>query len=168
MLVYAAWVDAVAMGRAGVRRGGVLCRLRGAFVGMARFRGGGRWLSLAVGKPAVAGLRLPACRKLLSFCGGMLLFDPQMTLFALELLHSCGGMLYFIEAMLHSGRERSSFNLAMLHSVYERSSLARVMLHSGRGMLYLAGGMLHSAHEHLLLGAEMLYLGAEKGRVSIA
>ena len=128
------------MGRAGVRRGGVLCRLRGAFVGMVRFRGGGRWPSLVVGKPAVAGPRLPACRKLLSFCGGMLLFDPQMTLFALELLHSCGGMLYFIEAMLHSRR----------------------------GMLYLAGEMLHSAHEHLLLGAEMLHLGAEKGRVSVA
>lgn len=168
MLVYAAWVDAVAMGRAGVRRGGVLCRLRGAFVGMARFRGGGRWLSLAVGKPAVAGLRLPACRKLLSFCGGMLLFDPQMTLFALELLHSCGGMLYFIKAMLHSGRKRSLFSLAMLHSWCERSSLDRVMLHSGCGMLYLAGEMLHSTHEHLLLGAEMLHLGAEKGRVSVA
>lgn len=89
-------MDAVAMGRAGVRRGGVLCGLRGAFVGMVRFRGGGRLLLLAVGKPVVAGLRLPVCRKLLSFCGGMLLFDPQMTLFALELLHSCGGMLYFI------------------------------------------------------------------------
>ena len=156
------------MGRAGVRRGGVLCRLRGAFVGMACFRGGGRWLSLAVGKPVVAGLRLPVCRKLLSFCGGMLLFDPQMTLFALELFHSCGGMLYFIEAMLHSGRERSSFNMEMLHSGCERSSLARVMLHSGCGMLYLAGEMLHSAHEHLLLGGEMLHLGAEKGSASIA
>jgi len=121
---------------------------------MVRFRGGGRWLSLAVGKPAVAGLRLPVCRKLLSFCGGMLLFDPQMTLFALELLHSFGGMLYFVKAMLHSGRERSSFNVAMLHSGGERSSLARVMLHSGRGMLYLAG--------------EMLHLGAEKGSASIA
>ncbi len=96
MLVYAAWVDAVAMGRAGVRCGGVLCRLRGAFVGMACFRGGGRWPSLAVGKPAVAGPSLPVCRKLLFFCGGMLLFDPQMTLFALELFHSGGGMLYFI------------------------------------------------------------------------
>ena len=135
---------------------------------MVRFRGGGRWLSLAVGKPAVAGPRLPACRRLLFFCGGMLLFDPQMTLFALELLHSCGGMLYLIKSMLHSGRERSSFNLAMRHLVYEISSLARVMLHSGRGMLYLAGEMLHSAHEHLLLGAEMLHLGAEKGRVSVA
>jgi len=155
------------MGRAGVRCGGVLCRLRGAFVGMVRFRGGGRWPSLAVGKPAVAGPRLPACRKLLFFCGGMLLFDPQMTLFALELLHSCGGMLYFIKAILHSRRERSSFNLAMLHPGCKRSSLARVMLHSGRGMLYLAGGMLHSAHEHLLLGAVMLHLGAEKGRVSM-
>ena len=38
-LVYAAWVDAVAMGRAGVRRGGVLCRLRGAFVGDGAFSG---------------------------------------------------------------------------------------------------------------------------------
>jgi hypothetical protein len=161
-------VDAVAMGRAGVRRGGVLCRLRGAFVGDGVFSGGGRWPSLAVGKPAVAGPRLPACRKLLFFCGGMLLFEPQMTLFALELFHSGGGMLYFIEAVLHSGRERSSFNLAMLHSDCERSSLARVMLHSGRGMLYLAGGMLHSAHEHLLLGAVMLHLGAEKGRVGVA
>ena len=142
------------MGRAGVRRGGVLCRLRGAFVGDGVFSGGGRWLSLAVGKPAVAGPHLPACRKLLSFCDGMLLFDTQLTLFALELLHSCGGMLYFIEAMLHSGRERSSFNLATLHSGGERSSLARVMLHSGRGMLYLAG--------------EMLHLGAEKGSASIA
>ena len=121
---------------------------------MVRFRGGGRWLSLAVGKPVVAGPRLPACRKLLSFCDGMLLFDTQLTLFALELLHSCGGMLYFIEAMLHSGRERSSFNLAMLHS--------------GHGMLYLAGEMLHSAHEHLLLGAVMLHLGKEKGRVGVA
>ena len=135
---------------------------------MVRFRGGGRWLSLAVGKPAVAGPRLPACRKLLSFCGGMLLFDPQMTLFALELFHSCGGMLYFIEAMLHSGRERSSFNMEMLHSGCERSSLARVMLHSGHGMLYLAGAMIHSTHKNLLLGAEMLHLGAEKGRVSVA
>ena len=170
------------MGRAGVRRGGVLCRLRGAFVGDGVFSGGGRWLLLAVGKPAVAGPRLPACRKLLSFCDGMLLFDPQMTMFALELLHSCGGMLYFIEAMLHSGRERSSFNVAMLysgrerssfnlemlHSGCERSSLACVVLHSGRGMLYLAGEMLHSVHEHLLLGAEMLHLGAEKGRVGVA
>ena len=98
----------------------------------------------------------------------MLLFDPQMTLFALELLHSCGGMLYFIEGMLHSGREGSSFNLEMLHPVYERSSLARVMFHYGCGMLYLAGEVLHSAHEHLLLGAEMLHLGAEKGRVGVA
>ena len=156
------------MGRAGVRRGGVLCRLRGAFVGDGVFSGGGRWPSLAVGKPAVAGPRLPACRKLLSFCDGMLLFDTQLTLFALELLHSCGGMLYFIEAMLHSRRERSLLSLEMLHSVSERSSLARVMLHYGCGMLYLAGEVLHSAHEHLLLGAEMLHLGAEKGRVSIA
>jgi len=38
-LVYAAWMDAVAMGRAGVRRGGVLCRLRGAFVGDGVFSG---------------------------------------------------------------------------------------------------------------------------------
>ena len=38
-LVYAARVDAVAMGRAGVRRGGVLCRLRGAFVGDGAFSG---------------------------------------------------------------------------------------------------------------------------------
>ena len=135
---------------------------------MVRFRGGGRWLSLAVGKPAVAGPSLPVCRKLLFFCGGMLLFDPQMTLFALELLHSFGGMLYFVKAMLHSGRERSSFNLAMLYSGCERSSLARVMLHSGHGMLYLAGAMIHSTHKNLLLGAEMLHLGAVKGRVSIA
>ena len=151
-----------------MRRGGVLCRLRGAFVGDGVFSGGGRWPSLAVGKPAVAGPRLPACRKLLSFCDGMLLFDTQLTLFALELLHSCGGMLYFIEAMLHSGREKSSFNMEMLHSGCERSSLARVMLYSGCGMLYLAGVMLHSTHEHLLLGGEMLHLGAEKGSASIA
>ena len=156
------------MGRAGVRRGGVLCGLRGAFVGMVRFRGGGRWLLLAVGKPVVAGLRLPVCRKLLSFCGGMLLFDPQMTLFALELFHSCGEMLYFIKSMLHSGRERSSFNLAMRHLVYEISSLTGVMRHSGCGMLYLAGEVLYSEHEQFLLGAEILHLDAEKGSGRVA
>ena len=156
------------MGRAGVRCGGVLCRLRGAFVGEASDVLATESISLVVGKPAVAGPRLPACRELLFFCGGMLLFDPQMTLFALELFHSCGEMLYFIKSMLHSGRERSSFNLAMRHLVYEISSLTGVMRHSGCGMLYLAGEVLYSEHEQFLLGAEILHLDAEKGSGRVA
>jgi len=79
--VYAVRVDAVAIGRAGARCGGVCglahehaARQRG-FVqaarrfpeGVVRFRGGGRWLSAAVGKPALAGPGLLAYRKLLLF-----------------------------------------------------------------------------------------------------
>ena len=71
----------MAMGRAGTERGGVCglahqhaTRQRG-FVraarrftgGVVRFRGGGRWLSAAVGKPALAGPGLLAYRKLLLF-----------------------------------------------------------------------------------------------------
>ena len=58
-LVYAAWVDAVAMGRAGVRRGGVLCRLRGAFVGDGAFSG---WRAMAF----VGGREACRCRPALA------------------------------------------------------------------------------------------------------
>lgn len=129
---------------------------------------------------------LACLQKIAVLYSGMHLFDPEMTLFAREQLHSGGGMPLFRAGMLHFMRERfhfiyerssftcvilyftherSSFARVMLHSGPERSSLTRVMLHSGRGMLSLAGEMLRSMHEPLSLGAEVLHPGAARGSV---
>lgn len=107
-----------------LRGGSVLCRLRDSFMGDGAFSGQ-RAMAFVGGREACRCRPTLAClQKIAIFCGEMLLFDLEMTLFARELLHSGGEMPFCSAGMLHFVRES-------LYFIYEMLSFIDVMLHSG-------------------------------------